>query len=170
MCYLISPDDTTYCLGTRHITDRNMSETLSYFLFTYLVKQKSRHLILVCFVPILKSKYVKTFVLFSKSQKICKLIYSFLRKDLTDELRWTVNFLNPIMMNHITRPPYHFHCFHPRNKYTMSDVWWQFAFTDVHQAPTAASYSCQRSWQALGRALIHGIYPFYCQLGSHMPR
>lgn len=27
MCYLISPDRTTYCLGTRHITDRNMSET-----------------------------------------------------------------------------------------------------------------------------------------------
>lgn len=27
MSYLISPDRTTYCLGTRHITDHNMSET-----------------------------------------------------------------------------------------------------------------------------------------------
>lgn len=38
---------------------------------------------------------------------------------------------------------------------------WQFA-------ATTAGFSWQRSWLTFSEVLIHSIYPFYCQLGSHI--
>lgn len=35
-------------------------------------------------------------------------------------------------------------------------------------AATAAGFSWQRSWLTFSEVLIHGIYLFYCQLGSHI--
>lgn len=35
-------------------------------------------------------------------------------------------------------------------------------------APSAAGVTWQRSWLTFNEMLIHGIYPFYCQLGSHI--
>lgn len=70
--------------------------------------------------------------------------------------RQTVKFLSYLIITHTERQLSLFF-FRAQSE----RIQWQFA-------ATAAGFSWQRSWLMFSEVRIHCIYPFYCQLGSHI--